>query len=222
MDNNISQKLISVTEDPAGKPEWRIFAILLAFVVPCLGCYLFSTYIEKVGQTESLWLFAEIIYNLLWISFAGILWASRFIIKPWNKKLILMYFVLLLVLTAGEMWVTALTFRIKSLAFFSPILIGSFLSWTLFEKYQSVLEFEQDSVIETANFQTESKIIDSGENLAEVIEITYVFQDRYTGKITVPQRGLKDYRKAIQENRLRVDVQYLPRDPKIHKLIIDL
>ena len=28
-------------------------------------------------------------------------------------------------------------------------------------------------------------------------------------------------RKAIQENRLRVDVQYLPRDPKIHKLNIN-
>jgi hypothetical protein len=99
-------------------------------------------YWQKVGPTESLWLFGEVNFNLVWFCIAGIIWASG-----WGVQIGNMIYSIIIIVSIGfaafAMWITGITFGVKRMAFFSPLILALLL---IYEQAKMLYQGWKDTI----------------------------------------------------------------------------
>jgi hypothetical protein len=99
------------------------------------------------------------------------------------------------------------------------VLIGGWASYRFFRRLQRAFRFRQDAV------ETPAKRIEISKRFATpgytegrtIWSLLYTYLDGYKGSRDVSWRGRR-LNKALEENRLRVFVDYLPDEPKVHRV----
>jgi hypothetical protein len=208
---------------------WLILMTALAFVTVCGACGLLSN-IDKVVEPATMGgLVLNLLCGFVWLASGGIAGAMLHTEKlgvVWSKTFLFILLGLASLFFAGQLWLSYAGFGFNSIAFLSAF-VGIFAIFFILRLIKTSNEFERDSnEVEGDHYSFRFMVRyysgdnDSGWSVDKVLN--YVFLDKFLNYQVIPGKKEKEYQTALAEKRLHVFVRYLPRDPKLHRVRIEL
>jgi hypothetical protein len=144
----------------------------------------------------------------------------------WSKTFLFILLGLASLFFAGQLWLSYAGFGFNSIAFLSAF-VGIFAIFFILRLIKTSNEFERDSnEVEGDHYSFRFMVRyysgdnDSGWSVDKVLN--YVFLDKFLNYQVIPGKKEKEYQTALAEKRLHVFIRYLPRDPKLHRVRIEL
>jgi hypothetical protein len=218
----------------ARKTDFRkaLIAVVLTFILIC-GLCLLSALLRYTFTPEQ---FndgvADATFGLFWFSLGFIASAAlhntELLGVSWNKGFLFVLLGCLILILILAWYYTYLTMGWASFAFLSALLAGGTPVYLVIRLINFASEFEHDSVeVMGSHVNLETTIVDfyplaDAPIYPEYDVVSFVFLEKYLDQIVTPLNKMEKYRKAFKEKKLCIQVCYLPRNPKIHRVRMEI
>lgn len=210
---------------------WLILMTVLAFVTVCGACGVLSN-IDKVVMPATMGGSAlNLLCGFVWLASGGIAGAllhTERLGVVWNKTLLFILLGLASLFFAGQLWLSYAGFGFNSIAFLLAF-VGIFAILLIIRLIKTSLEFERDSIeVEGDHYSFRLKVgFNSGGEYSSPSWyvshlLNYVFLDKFLNYYTIPENQVEKYKTALAEKRVHVFIRYLPRDPMLHRVRIEI
>jgi len=206
-----------------------ILMTALAFITVCGACGVLSRINEVAEPATMGGLVLNFLCGFFWLAIGGIGWAMFHTEKlgvVWSKTFLFILLGFASLFFAGQLWLSYTGFGFNSFAFLSAF-VGISAIFFITRLIKTSLEFERDSIeVEGDHYSFRFMVryysgeYGSGWSVDKVLN--YVFLDKFLNYHPLLERKEEEYQTALDEKRLHVFVRYLPRDPKLHRVRIEI
>ena len=220
---NPDPKSIPAQPKPILSGKKVVLGTILGAIFTCMACMILSVIFGYLDTEQDMRLISEAAFTIVWLSIAGIGWAILRLIILWEKNFLYLIAGGLFLLTIVELWLVIDALGIFSVAFFASLLANTFLMSIIYKKHGLMTEFEENSLEAAAGEITFlSNVISSEFGPDEKPVLNYTYLEKYSGTIDLTNKKSDAYKAALSNQQLKVIIRYLPRDPKIHKVRLEI